>query len=61
MSTAIIMFLKQSVMRDGIPFEIIRPNAETLAAMAEVEGMKAHPEKYRGYTDVDKMFEELLK
>lgn len=61
MSTAVNMFLRQSVMRDGIPFEVVKPNAETLAAFAEVEEMKAHPEKYKSYTDVDEMFGELLK
>ena len=50
-------------MKDGLPFDVVRevPNAETLAAMAEVEEMKKHPEKYKSYTDVDEMFRELLK
>ena len=63
MSTAVNMFLRQAVMKDGLPFDVVRevPNAETLAAMAEVEEMKKHPEKYKSYTDVDEMFRELLK
>lgn len=63
MSTAVNMFLRQAVMKDGLPFDVVRevPNAETLAAMAEVEEMKKHPEKYKSYTDVDEMFKELLK
>lgn len=63
MSTAVNMFLRQAVMKDGLPFDAVRevPNAETLAAMAEVEEMKKHPEKYKSYTDVDEMFRELLK
>ena len=63
MSTAVKMFLRQAVMKDGLPFDVVRevPNAETLAAMAEVEEMKKHPEKYKSYTDVDEMFRELLK
>ena len=36
------------------------PNAETLEAFNEVEDMKRHPEKYKGYDDVDIMFKELL-
>lgn len=63
MSTAVNMFLRQAVMKDGLPFDVVRevPNADTLAAMAEVEEMKKHPEKYKSYTDVDEMFRELLK
>ncbi len=61
MSTAINIFLRQAVMKDGLPFEVTRPNADTLAAIAEVEKMKKQPEKYKGYTDVDEMFKELLK
>ncbi len=63
MSTAVNMFLRQAVMKDGLPFDVVRevPNAETLAAMAEVEEMKKHPEKYKSYTDIDEMFRELLK
>jgi len=37
------------------------PNAETLAALKEVELMKANPEKYKGYTDIDEMIGDLLK
>lgn len=33
------------------------PNAETLAAMAEVEKMKKHPERYKKYEN----FSELLR
>ena len=32
------------------------PNAETIEALNEVEDMKRHPEKYKGYDDVDEMF-----
>ncbi len=35
------------------------PNAETLEAIKEVEMMKAHPENYKGYTDVDEMMEDV--
>lgn len=59
MSTAVNMFLRQSVMRDGIPFEVVRPNAETLAAIAELEAMKAHPEAYKRYSNLDEMWADL--
>ena len=57
------MFLRQAVIKDGLPFDVVRevPNAETLAAMAEVEEMKKHPENYKAYSDVDEMFKDLLK
>lgn len=63
MSTAVNMFLRQAVIKDGLPFDVVRevPNAETLAAMAEVEEMKKHPENYKAYSDVDEMFKDLLK
>lgn len=63
MSTAINMFLRQSIMRDGLPFDVSRevPNAETLAAIEEVQKMKKHPDKFKGYTNIDEMFKELLK
>ncbi len=45
-----------------IPFEISMdvPNAETLAAMQEVEEMKKNPSLGKAYTDVDQMMTELL-
>ncbi len=63
MSTAINVFLRQLVRVHGIPFEIKAevPNAETLAAFAEVEEMKKHPERYKGYTNIDELFEDLDK
>lgn len=63
MSTAINVFLRQLVRVHGIPFEIKAevPNAETLEAMEEIKRMEAHPEQYKGYTDVDEMMRDLLK
>lgn len=37
------------------------PNEETLEAIEEVKRMEAHPEQYKGYTDVDEMMRELLE
>jgi len=62
LSTAIDMFLRQSVRENAIPFNITKdvPNADTIAAIREAEEMKAHPELYKGYTDVHQMFEDIL-
>ncbi len=60
-STAFNIFVRQCLYEDGIPFEISRrPNAESLAAMAETEMILADP-NYPGYTDIDAMMEDLLK
>ena len=60
MTTAINIFLRQAIQHQGIPFNVTltKPNQETLDAMAEVVDMKIHPEKYKGYTDVDEMMKE---
>lgn len=62
MSTAVNIFLRQAVREQAIPFRVGDPvpNAETLEALREVEQMKKDPAKYKGYTNVDQMFEELL-
>ncbi len=61
MSTAINLFIQQALDFNGIPFVIRKYNAETEAAFAEVEEMKKHPEQYKGYTDIDELFEDLNK
>lgn len=61
MSTAINLFIQQALDFNGIPFIIRKYNAETEAAFAEVEEMKKHPEQYKGYTDIDELFEDLNK
>ena len=62
MTTAVNIFLRQSIQRQGLPFEVTlnRMNSETLEAIAEVQEMKKHPERYKGYTDADAMMKELL-
>ena len=59
LSTAIGLFLRQAIRENAIPFDISRevPNADTIAAMREVEEMKKHPEMYKRYSS----FSELLK
>lgn len=62
-STAINMFLKQAIVRNGLPFEVslddeyYEPNETTLAAMAEEEEMRTNPKKYKRY----KSFNEFAK
>jgi DNA-damage-inducible protein J len=63
LSTAVTVFLKQSVRVQGIPFSITRdnPNAETIAAMNEYYEMKAHPEKYKKYTSFRNAMKDVLE
>lgn len=62
MTTAFNVFAKTMVRQQKIPFEVSMnvPNAETIAALEEVEQMKKNPELGRSYTDVDQMMRELL-
>ena len=62
MSTAINVFIQQSLNYGGIPFEIktYEPNAETIEAIKEAEYMKQHPNQFKGYNDVNEMMKELL-
>lgn len=62
MTTAVNIFLRQAIQRQGLPFEVTlaQPNRETLEALAEVREMKKHPERYKGYTDAEDMMKELL-
>ena len=55
----LVKYMQNVVDHERYQSEII--NEETLDAIKEVEAMKAHPEKYKGYTDVDAMMEDLLK
>lgn len=63
LSTAINIFLRQTVRENAIPFSISRevPNSDTIAAMKEAEEMKRHPELYKSYDDVNKMMEDILR
>ena len=62
LSTAIGIFLRQAIRENAIPFEITReiPNEETIAAMKEIEEMKKHPRRYKGYKTAKEMMEDLL-
>lgn len=62
MSSAINIFLTQSVREQAIPFEIHedRPNKKLLKALKEVKKIEKHPDKYKKYNNVDKLFDDLL-
>ena len=62
MTTAINIFLRKSIQRQGIPFDVTLDGVspETREALEEVLDMKKHPARYKGYTDVDAMMKELL-
>jgi DNA-damage-inducible protein J len=62
MTTAYVVFLKQSVRKQKLPFELSRdiPNTETLEALEEANEILKNPSAYRGYTDIEQMTRELL-
>ena len=63
MATAFNLFAHAALRERKIPFTISAndiPNAETIAAMEEVERMIEDPSLGKAYTDVDKMMQELL-
>ena len=62
LSTAVNIFLRQMLYEGGIPFSISRdvPNKITREAMKEAQEMSRFPEKYKKYTDVDSMMEDIL-
>ncbi len=60
LTTAINVFLRQSLRSGGFPFEIRqeRPNKETIAAMLEAERI-AHDPSVKKYDDLDELFRDL--
>jgi DNA-damage-inducible protein J len=58
-SDAITMFLRQVVLRQGIPFDVRVPNAETQRAIEELEnpGKRA---KLKKHATTDDMFADIL-
>lgn len=61
MSTAINLFIQQAINFNGIPFVIRKYNEETEAAFAEIEDMKKYPERYKSYSNINELFEDLDK
>ena len=62
LSTAVNIFLRQSLRVQWVPFSITResPNADTAAALAEYQAMKAHPEQYKRYASFRDAMDEVL-
>ncbi len=62
LSTAFNIFVRQSLRRGGIPFEVQleQPKKETLAAMLEAERIARDP-SVKGYDNLDELFAELRK
>ncbi len=62
LTTAINVFLRQSLRAGGFPFEVRleQPNRETMAAILEAERIMAEPNVKR-YADVEEALEELKK
>ncbi len=60
-SSAINVFLTQSVREQAIPFEIRedQPNKDLIKVLKEVEKMEKNPEKYKNYNNIDELIEEL--
>lgn len=62
LTTAVTIFIKQSLRVQGLPFAVTRenPNAETAAALNEYYEMKAHPEKYPRHSSFKAAMDEVL-
>ena len=66
LSTAINIFLRQSIRENCIPFTIQRevPNADTIASMKEADDMVNNPERYENFNNIDdlkKSLEDVIK
>ena len=60
-SDAIVIFLRQSLMEGGLPFEMKQPryNAETEAAIQEARDIMSGKKKTKSYSSADELFLEL--
>ncbi len=63
LSTAVGIFLRQTIRDQRIPFDISLniPNAETRAALQEIRDMKEHPERYKRYARFSDALKEALE
>ena len=61
MSSAINVFLTQSVRDQAIPFEIHedKPNKKLLKALKEAEKIQKNPEKYKSYNNIEELMKDL--
>ena len=62
LSTAVGMFLRQTIRDQGIRFHVTLnvPNAETQAALREFQDMREHPERYKRYSSFGDALKEVL-
>jgi len=62
MSTAVTLFIKQSLRVQGLPFTVTRenPNSETSKAMNEYYAMKEDPEHYKRYSSFSDAVDEIF-
>lgn len=66
LSDAVNMFLRQVILRKGIPFDVTYPEntwefkSEVIEAMEEAKQISRDP-NIKGYTDVKQMFKEILE
>jgi DNA-damage-inducible protein J len=57
---AITMFLRQVVLRNGLPFDVRAPNAETKPAIEELEN-PAKRSKLKRYATTDELFANVVQ
>ena len=60
MSTAINLFLKQVINHDGLPFEVRKPNEDTLRALKAAQDIIDNPDKYPSYHSREELKASLL-
>ena len=62
LSTAVGMFLRQTIRERRIPFEVTlnTPNVATLEALNEFEEMRKDPSKYKRYSSFSDAMKEVL-
>jgi DNA-damage-inducible protein J len=58
-SDAITMFLRQVVLRQGIPFDVRVPNAQTRRAIEELEN-PARRAKLKKHATTEELFDDIL-
>lgn len=62
MSTAINIFLRQVIKKDGLPFEVNNnSNDDLLDAIEEIRDMINNPQNYPSYTNREDLKKALLK
>lgn len=63
MSTAINIFLRQVIKKDGLPFEVNNNNSndDLLDAIEEIRDMINNPQNYPSYTNREDLKKALLK